>query len=142
MTENFVNSSYFPYVVCGSTLLFFLLILLRIFWKLTRQLTAFNDENGSVTISQRAIRQMVKQCCEQLGTVGRAHPVISIHRNQLKIKVKLRVKKNANLKGIAGFLKEQITQVLADSFGIEEISELDIVVIDVLPEDATPPEER
>ncbi len=142
MDDTFVSSPYFPYVICGLTSLIFLLILLRIFWKLTRQFTAFNDENGSVTVSQRAIRQMVQQCCEQLGDVGRAHAIIHIHRNQLKIKVKLRVKKNASLKGISGFLKEQITQVLAESFGIEEISELDVAVIGVLPEEATSVEER
>jgi hypothetical protein len=85
---------------------------------------------------------MVQQCCEQLGDVGRAHAIINIHRNRLKIKVKLRVKKNASLKGISGFLKEQITQVLADSFGIEEISGLDVAVIGVLPEEVTATEER
>jgi hypothetical protein len=87
-------------------------------------------------ITKRAVRELIQRCSEDLGDVGSADVTVTIKRGRLHTRVQLRLRRNANLKGISGYLREQVTQALTENLGVEEIGEVDIVVVGVLNEAA------
>lgn len=132
--ENLLHDPYFlggAYTVGGILVLY---ILFKITFRPSRTIQAFTSEGGRVLITKRAVRELIQRCSEDLGDVGSADVKVDIKRGRLHTKVELRLRRNANLKGISGYLREQVTQALTENLGVEELGEVDIVVIGVLNE--------
>lgn len=94
---------------------------------------AFHNEHGKVLVSRQALQEQIQSCCEDLADVGKARAAV-VHRDDLlSIRIRLRVKSNAKLIGISGYLQEQIDAVLRKNLGVENIGPIDIVVTGILP---------
>lgn len=137
--ENLLQDPHFlggAYAVGGILVLY---ILFKITFRPPRTIEAFTSEGGRVLVSRRAVRELIQRCSEDLGEVGSADVKVDIKRGRLHTRVELRLRRNANLKGISGYLREQVTLALTENLGVEELGEVDIVVIGVLNEAATSP---
>ncbi len=109
---------------------------------LTRQpgaFKAFDTAGGEVKVTRKAVRDLVRRCCEELGEVNSASVRIRLKAGMLHVCVRLRVLRSGNLKAISGYLREQISQVLTDNLGVEGIGEIEITVVGIL-EDPKPVE--
>jgi uncharacterized alkaline shock family protein YloU len=95
---------------------------------------AFANEAGSVTISRRAVQELIQQCCEELGAVGRAKAFVRISGELLHTRVELRLQRDAELKSISGYLQEQIGQALRQTLSLEQIGDIDVTVVGFLSE--------
>ena len=102
-----------------------------------RTFKAFDTDGGGVLVTRKAVRDLVRRCCEEMGEIGSAHIGIRLKGGTLNARVRLRVHRNANLKGISGYLREQIIQALTENLGVEGIGDIEIVVVGIL-EDAKP----
>lgn len=132
--ENLINS---PYVIGGAVTAAVLLIIFALTRRQPRVVRAFNAEGGQVLVTRRAVRDLVQRCCEELGDVASAHATVAIKNGKLRTRVELRLRHNANLKGVTGYLREQVTQALTENLGLEELGEVDVIVIGVLEKPAT-----
>lgn len=94
---------------------------------------AFTTESGKIVISRQALQEQIQRCCEELGDVGKAKAKVLKKRDLLSIRIGLRIKSNAKLVGISGYMQDQISTVLHKNLGVENIGPIDIVVTGILP---------
>jgi uncharacterized alkaline shock family protein YloU len=94
---------------------------------------AFRTESGKVVISKQALQDQIQRCCEELGDVGKARARVLQKKNILSIRIHLRIKSNAKLAGISGYVQDQISTVLRKNLGIENVVAIDIMVTGILP---------
>jgi len=127
--ENLITS---PYVIGGAVTAVVMLLLFALIRKQPRVVRAFDAEGGQVLVTRRAVRDLVQRCCEELGDVASAHARVEIKGGKLRTQVELRLRRNANLKGITGYLREQVTQALTENLGLEDLGEVDVIVVGVL----------
>lgn len=129
------------YLVIGAVVAIAVGILL--WYALSRQpktFKAFDSAGGEVHVTRKAVRELVRRCCEELGDVGSASTKIDIKNGLVHVTVHLRVRKSTNLKNVSGYLREQIGAVLSENLGVEEMGDIDIIVIGIL-EDPTSDED-
>ena len=130
-----VDAKYF--VLGGAAAAFVLMFLWAWLRRPPRVMQAFNSEGGQVLVTRRAVKDLVQRCCEELGGVGSADVTVRIRSGELHTRVELRLRRNANLKGISGYLREQIAQALTENLGVEKLGEIDILVVGVIEEPKT-----
>jgi len=121
-----------PYVL-GSALA--LLVLTLIVYFAARQpssFKAFDAEGGGVIITRRAVRELVQRCCSGLHGVGSATARVTVHSGEVLVRVSLRARRSANLKGISSTLREEIRVALTENLGIEKIRDIEITVVGIL----------
>lgn len=94
---------------------------------------AFSTESGKIVISKQALQDQIQRCCEELGDVGKARARVLQKKNLLSIRIHLRIKSNAKLVGISGYVQDQISTVLHKNLGIENVGAIDIMVTGILP---------
>lgn len=120
-------------LLAGLIVALLLALLLRALQRPPTSFEAFSNESGKVVVSKQALQDQIQRCCEELGDVGKARACV-LHKNGLlSIKIRLRVRSNAKLIGISGYIQEQIGAVLRKNLGIENIGPIDIVVTGILP---------
>lgn len=107
-------------------------------WWLARRppetISAFDNQNGRVTVSRKALQELIQGCCERVNEVGRARATVSTRGGVISTHVRLRLNANGKLDSISGYLQEQISEAVKQNLGIESIGNIDIVVIGILPE--------
>ena len=107
-------------------------------WWLARRppetISAFDNQNGRVTVSRKALQELIQGCCERVNEVGRARATVSTRGGVISTHVRLRLNANGKLDSISGYLQEQISEAVKQNLGIESIGHIDIVVIGILPE--------
>ncbi len=146
MTENdpiqpdplalFTDPVFYYGIGVGAAL--FLLVFLAV-WAFRRQpdtISAFDSENGHVTVSRRALQELIQGCCERVNDVGRAKAKVSTRGGIINTHVRLRLNSNGKLSSISGYLQEQISEVVKQNLAIESMGNIDIVVVGILPEHA------
>lgn len=111
-------------------------LLVILFTSLRRQpqmFEAFSNESGKVLVSRQALQEQIQRCCEELSDVGRSRVTVLQKNKVLSIRVRLRLRSNAKLVGISGYLQEQIDSVVRKNLGVADIGPIDIVVTGILP---------
>ncbi len=127
------------YYGMGASAILVLMVLLIIWW--TRRqpdtISAFDSENGHVTVSRKALQELIQGCCERVSDVGRAKARVGTRGGVINTHVRLRLNANGKLSSISGYLQEHISEVVRQNLGIESIGNIDIVVVGILPEHAS-----
>ena len=120
-------------VLFGVALSLLTALLIALLRRPPQRFEAFTTEQGKVLISRHALQEQIQRRCEELAEVGKARATIVTKSGLLAIRIQLRIRSNAKLTGISGFLQEQIEIALRRNLGIENIGPIDIVVIGILP---------
>lgn len=94
---------------------------------------AFSNESGKVLVSRQALQEQIQRCCEELSDVGRSRVTVIQRDHVLSIRIRLRLRSNAKLVGISGYLQQQIDSVVRKNLGVENIGPIDLVVTGILP---------
>jgi hypothetical protein len=66
--------------------------------------------------------------------VASARATVSRSRGKFKVTLRLKVRPNAKLDAIQGYLTEEIGDIFRENLGIGEIGQVDVKVIGVTPE--------
>lgn len=112
------------------------LALLVVLWVLRRPdaLTLASNPGGKLSISRRALHRLVEACCEQVKGVASARASIRIRRDQFNTEIRLKVRPEAKLDAIQGYLTEEITNIYRENLGLTgEIGPIEIKVVGVIP---------
>jgi hypothetical protein len=128
-----------PYVVATAVALGVIALIVYFVARQPKSFRAFGEEGGGVIVTRKAARDLVQRCCEGLSGVGSAKAQVTVHSGEVLVRVALRTRRSANIKGISSYLREQIRVALTENLGIEKIRDIDILVVGVL--DDTPKEE-
>jgi len=107
-----------------------LLILLR----QPKTLVISNDDKGRLEISRHALHRLVETCCEQLKGVASARATISRRKGKFETVIHLRVRPNAKLDAIQGYLTQEVGDIYRQNLGIDAVGRVEIKVVGVAPE--------
>ena len=121
-----------PYVLGSAAALLVLTIVIYLIARQPKAFKAFDAEGGGVIVTRKAVRELVQRCCGVLQGVGAAHARVTIHSGEVLVRVSLRTRRSANLKGISLALREEIRVALTENMGIEKIRDIEITVVGIL----------
>ena len=120
-------------IVFGGTLALGLVLL---FFRQPSVLPLAEDESGRLVISRRALHRLVEACCEQVKGVASARASIRFRDKHLSTKLRLKVRPEARLDAIQGYLNQEIATIYRENLGIKgDTGQIEIKVVGVIPAD-------
>lgn len=119
-----------PYAIIGVFAVFVLAILGlgQMLRKPSSRLIAFSGESGSVSVSRKALQDLIKQTCLKDQSVYAARPTVKIAGSKIHTHVDLRLKSASNLKEISERLQTRISELLQRSLNFDQIGRIEIMV--------------
>lgn len=96
-----------------------------------------NDPKGQLSISRHALHRLIETCCEQLRGVASARATVRRRRGKFTVSISLKVRPNAKLDAIQGYLTQEVGDIFRENLGIGEIGPVEIKVVGVTPEPAS-----
>lgn len=130
LRETLLGSPVASALLGGCVALLIVLFLLR----RPRVLVLAADEKGRLLISRRALQRLVEACCEQLRGVATARAEVSDRGGQVLTKLRLKVRPEAKLDAIQGYLTQEIAEIYRQNLGLKgEIGPIEIKVVGVVP---------
>ena len=117
-----------------AIVLWFGLVLLAILILLRQPKTLLlaRTEQGRLRISRHALHRLLETCCEQVGGVASARAFVKRRRGKFHTKLRLKVRPNAKLDAIQGYLTQEIIGTYRDNLGIKEVGPVEIEVVGVI----------
>lgn len=99
-----------------------------------RRLLLVENETGRMQISQHALHRLLETCCQQLKGVASARARVVKRRGKFKTFVRLKVRPNAKMDAIQGYLAQEIADIYRLNLGLSEVGPIEIDVVGVVPE--------
>ncbi len=130
LTDYLFSTPNLTIAIGGGLALLLVILLLR----QPRALPLASNEKGRLLISRRALHRMVEACCEQVKGVASARASIRIRKDQFSTRLRLKVRPEAKLDAIQGYLTQEITDIYRDNLGLaSEIGPIEIKIVGVIP---------
>lgn len=99
--------------------------------------TLISDEKGKLSISRHALHRLIETCCEQLRGVASARASVKRRSGKFTITINLKVRPNAKLDAIQGYLTQEVGDIFRENLGIGDIGPVEVKIVGVTPEAAT-----
>jgi hypothetical protein len=132
LTEYLLTSPVQSFILWGGIALLVILLLLR----QPAVLTLAADPKGRLQISRHALHRLVEACCEQVHGVASARAVINRHGDRLDTVIRLKIRPDAKLDAIQGYLNQEIADIYRQNLGLKgEIGPIEVKVVGVIPAD-------
>ena len=122
-----------PVLVIGLWVALALLALVLLFRKPRRHLLVSN-ESGHLQISRHALHRLLETCCQQLRGVSSARARVVKRGGNFKTYLRLKVRPDAKMDAIQGYLSQEITDIYKLNLGITNVGPIEIEVIGVVAE--------
>jgi hypothetical protein len=110
-----------------------LLALLLLLRKPSRLLLVTN-ESGRLQISRHALHRLLETCCQQLRGIASARARVVQRRGKFKTYLRLKVRPDAKMDAIQGYLAQEITDIYRLNLGITNVGPIEIDVVGVVQE--------
>lgn len=132
VTEYLLTSPVQTFILWGGVALLVVLLFLR----QPAVLTLSADSKGRLQISRHALHRLVEACCEQLHGVASARAQITRRGQRLDTLIRLKIRPDAKLDAIQGYLNEEIADIYRQNLGLSgEVGPIEIKVIGVIAAD-------
>ena len=99
-----------------------------------RRLLLVSNESGRLQISRHALHRLLEACCQQLRGVSSARARVVKRRGKFKTYLRLKVRPDAKMDAIQGYLSQEITDIYRLNLGITNVGPIEIEVVGVVPE--------
>lgn len=93
------------------------------------------DAGGRLSISRHALNRLLEACAEQLKGVVHARAHVSRAGGKFHTTLELKVRPNAKLDAIQGYLTEEVREIFKKNLGLPDAAgRLEVKIIGVIPE--------
>jgi hypothetical protein len=99
-----------------------------------KSLLLASNETGRLEISRHALHRLLEACCQQLRGVVSARARVARSRGKFKTYLRLKVRPDAKLDAIHGYLSQEIAEIYRQNLGITEVGPVEIEVVGVISE--------
>ena len=99
-----------------------------------RRLLLVSNESGRLQISRHALHRLLEACCQQLSGVSSARARVVKRRGKFKTYLRLKVRPDAKMDAIQGYLSQEIADIYRLNLGITNVGPIEIEIIGVVPE--------
>jgi hypothetical protein len=131
ITQFFVNSPVEILILWGVVVV---LVIVLIFRRPSR-VTLATGKDGSLQISRHALHRLIEACCEQVKGVDSARATVSGSAGRFKTRIRLKVRPDAKLDAIQGYLTQEVADIYRENLGIKNEGPIEIDVTGVVPEE-------
>ena len=97
-------------------------------------LTLNADGKGRLSISRHAINRLMEACCEQVNGVVEAQAFVRRRGGKFSTAIRLKIRPNAKIDAIQGYLTQEITAIYRQNLGIKEVGPIEIKVVGIVAE--------
>lgn len=111
-------------------------LVILLFLREPRTLTLRNDEAGRLQISRHALHRLIEACCQQLKGVASARAEVVRKGPMFHTMIRLKIRPNAKLDAIQGYLQEEVADIFRENLGIKEVGKIEVKVVGVISENA------
>lgn len=110
------------------------ILALLFFIRKPRTLVLASSNEGRLQISRHALNRLLEACCEQLKGVASARAQVKRSGGKFRTILRLKVRPDAKLDAIQGYLTEEIAAIYRDNLGLKnEVGPIHIKVVGVVP---------
>ncbi|HZP59967.1 MAG TPA: hypothetical protein VFB27_06540 [Opitutaceae bacterium] len=92
------------------------------------------NERGRLTISRHALHRIVEACCLQVKGVASARASVVRSHGRFHTEVRLKIRPDAKLDAIQGYLTDEITDIYHQNLGLKEVGPIEVKIIGVVGE--------
>lgn len=111
-----------------------ILILLLIVLTSPAVLVLGTNERGRLTISRHALHRIVEACCSQVKGVASARASVVRSHGRFHTEVRLKIRPDAKLDAIQGYLTDEITDIYRQNLGLKEVGPIEVKIVGVVGE--------
>jgi len=90
--------------------------------------TAFTAGDGAVTISRKALQDVVARTCESFPEIIRARVRVTTSHHKVRTQIRLHLRQSARIRDFSDRLRKEITGILTGNLGIEEVGSIELMV--------------
>lgn len=116
-------------IVAAAVVVFVLLPVL--FWS-PSMLVLGTNERGRLTISRHALHRIVEACCTQVKGVASARASVVRSHGRFHTEVRLKIRPDAKLDAIQGYLTDEITDIYRLNLGLKEVGPIEVKIVGVV----------
>ena len=117
-----------PYIAPAALLLFLGLCLFALRRRQPKEILAFQNQAGQVTVARQAITELVKRVCLGNEGISKCGIRIRMRRNALNIVVRIQLLAGSQLNEVTSALQDGISRTLQENLGLENLGDINIVV--------------
>jgi hypothetical protein len=124
----------FPELILFVGSLIVLLVMLLILLHQPSMLVLSTNEHGRLAISRHALHRIVEACCEQTKGVATARASVARSRGRFNTEVRLRIRPDAKVDAIQGYLTQEIADIYRQNLGLKEVGPIEVKIVGVVGE--------
>ena len=121
------------FIACWSVLA---LVVVFLVLRAPSSLILARSERGRLEISREALHRVLEACCEQVRGIASARARVSRKSGLFHTELRLRIRPDARLDAIQGYLTEEIGEIYRQNLGVKEIGRIEIKVVGVAPHES------
>ncbi|MFO1449564.1 MAG: hypothetical protein U1F61_15520 [Opitutaceae bacterium] len=95
------------------------------------------DSKGKLEISRAALHRVLEACCEQVRGIASARAHVTRKGKTYHTELRLRIRPDAKLDAIQGYLTQEITEIYHENLGLKDIGAIEIKIVGVVPNEQT-----
>jgi uncharacterized alkaline shock family protein YloU len=123
-------------IFAGGIMLMSLILARIIYGKRQKERTiAFENPTGGVTVSLKALEDLIRRLIVQMPEVKEIRPNMTAHRKGLEVDVKLVLRHEADIPELTGRFQELVRRKIEDSVGMEGKVNIRVHVIKIALDD-------
>jgi hypothetical protein len=121
-------------LLAGSLIV--LLVMLLILLHQPAMLVLSTSKSGRLAISRHALHRIVEACCEQTKGIATARASVVRSRGRFNTEVRLKIRPDARLDAIQGYLTQEIADIYRQNLGLKEVGPIEVKIVGVVGENA------
>ena len=120
-----------PIVVIILSAVILVLVLILILSRPVPTVHAFTGPAGRVTVSRRAVHDLIEARCRAFRGVGSAKANVTNRSGEIDVRIELKVRESARLEDLSSQIQGEVGGMLRENLALENIGAIDIVVTGV-----------
>ncbi len=120
-----------PLVVILLSGIILALLLVLIVSRPVPTIPAFTGPAGQVTVSRKAVHDLIEARCRAFRGVGGAKATVTSRSGEVNVRVELKIRESARLENLSSQIQGEIGGMLRENLALDNIGSIDIVVTGV-----------
>lgn len=113
-------------ILIAIACLIVLLIVIRCIRKKFAPIKLFNNSAGVITVTPKALDELVQSVCYSMGALNRPSVKIYVRRGKLCMLVSLKLEMGQKLSEVSAELQDELTKACREHLGVEKLGTIDV----------------
>lgn len=131
LLDSFTDVLTNPVVVILLSAVILVLLLVLILSRPVQTVHAFTGPAGRVTVSRKAVHDLIEARCRAFRGVGGAKALVTNRGSEVDVRIELKIRESARLEDLSAQIQGEVGGMLRENLALENIGAIDIVVTGV-----------